>query len=98
MDWNQISWHLLLRDFVSTAFQDSFISSHQGGGFVKISQNSQERTCAHVPESLLIKLQASIYNFIKNETLAQVFSCEFCQNFKNTLSTEKLPTTASVVL
>ena len=23
-------------------------------------------------------------NFIKKETLAQVFSCDFCENFKNT--------------
>ena len=26
----------------------------------------------------------NISNFIKNETLAQVFSCEFCEIFKNT--------------
>ena len=31
--------------------------------FCKISQNSQENNC----------------NFIKKETLAQVFSCEFCE-------------------
>ena len=48
--------------------------------FLEISQNSQENTCARV--SLLIKLQAS--NFIKKETLAQVFSCEFCESYKNT--------------
>ena len=29
-------------------------------------------------------------NFIKKETLAQVFSCEFCEISKNTLSTEHL--------
>ena len=40
---------------------------------LEISQNSQESTCARV--SLLIKLQASVCNFIKRETLAQVFSC-----------------------
>ena len=39
--------------------------------FVKISQNSQENTCTR--DSFLIKL-----------TLAQVFSCEFCEIFKNT--------------
>ena len=33
-------------------------------------------------------------NFIKNETLAQVFSCEFCEIYKNTLFTEHLWTTA----
>ena len=49
--------------------------------FLEISQNSLESTCARV--SLLIKLQASVCNFIKRETLAQVFSCEFCEIFKN---------------
>ena len=34
-------------------------------------------------------------NFIKKETLAQVFSCEFCEIFKNTFFTEHLWTTAS---
>ena len=49
--------------------------------FLEISQNSQENTCARV--SFLIKLQASC-NFIKKETLALVFSCEFCGISKNT--------------
>ena len=46
---------------------------------LEISQNSQENTC----------------NFIKKETLAQLFSCEFCQISKNTFFTEHLWTTAS---
>ena len=54
--------------------------------FLKISQNLQEntwpRTC----------------NFIKKETLAQVFSCEFCEISKNTLSHRTLPVAASVFL
>ena len=41
--------------------------------FLKISQNSQENTCARA--SFLIKL---------------VFSCEFCEIFKNTFFTEHL--------
>ena len=49
--------------------------------FLEISQNSQENTCARV--SSLIKLQGSMCNFIKKETLAQVFSCKFCQIYKN---------------
>ena len=47
--------------------------------FLKILQNSQANTCAR--GSFLIKLQAC--NFIKKESLAQVFSCEFCEIFKN---------------
>ena len=34
----------------------------------------------------LMKLQAKACNFIKKETLAQVFSCEFWESFKNTFS------------
>ena len=36
-------------------------------------------------------------NFINKETLAQVFSCEFCEIFKNTFFTEHLRTTASIL-
>ena len=50
--------------------------------FLEISQNSQENTCVRV--SFLIMLQASVCNFIKNETLVQVLSCEFCEISKNT--------------
>ena len=50
--------------------------------FLEILQNSLENTCVRV--SILIKLQAQACNFIKKETLAQVFSCEFCENSKNT--------------
>ena len=46
--------------------------------FLKISQNSQENTCARV--SFLIKLQ---FGFIKKEALAQVFSCEFSEISKD---------------
>ena len=35
-------------------------------------------------------------NFIIKETLAQVFSCEFCEIIKNTFFEEHLQTTASV--
>ena len=48
--------------------------------FLEISQNSQENICTRV--SFLIKLQ--VCNLIKKETVAQVFSCEFCEISKNT--------------
>ena len=35
-----------------------------------------------MPESFLIQLQASAYNFIKKETVAQVFSSEFREILK----------------
>ena len=49
--------------------------------FLKISQNSQENTCARV--SFLLKLQA-FCDLTRKEILAQVFSCEFCEICKNT--------------
>ena len=64
--------------------------------FLKISQNSQENTCAKA--SFLMKSQAracsktsfliksQICNFIKKEAPAQVFSCEFCEISKNIFS------------
>ena len=64
--------------------------------FLEISQNSQENTCARVsfitklqaktpvPESFLIKLQASgLQLLFKKEALARVFSCEFSSEISN---------------
>ena len=62
--------------------------------FLENLQNLQENTCAWV--SFLIKLQASVCNFIKKEALAQVFSCEFCEISTNTFSYKIPPVTASV--
>ena len=50
----------------------------------KISQNSQESTCARF--SFLTN--SSTCNFIETETLAQAFPSEFCEIFKNNLFTE----------
>ena len=47
------------------------------------------------PVSVSRKPQAC--SFIKKETLTQVFSCEFCKNFKNTFLTEYLRETSSVM-
>ena len=61
--------------------------------FLEISQNSQENICARI--SFLIKLQAEACNFIKKETLAQLFSSLFCEISRNTIFTEHLRATAS---
>ena len=63
--------------------------------FLKISQNSQENTCARA--CFLIKLQTEACNFVKKETLAQVFYCEFCEDFRKTFFTEHLWMTASEI-
>ena len=41
-----------------------------------------------------MKLQALACNFIKKETLAQVFSCEICEISKNTFSYRTPPVAA----
>ena len=50
--------------------------------FLEISQNSQENTCARV-------------SFLLKETLAQVFSCEFCEISKNIFFYRAPPVAAS---
>ena len=39
--------------------------------------------------------QAEAFNFIKKETVAQVFSCEICEISRNTFLTEHIRATAS---
>ena len=63
--------------------------------FLEISQNSQENTCARV--CFLTKLQASVWNFIKEETLALVFSCEFYEVSRNTFF-HRIPLVAASAL
>ena len=46
---------------------------------------------------LFNKVSGLASNFIKKETLAQVFSCEFYEISKNTFFTEHLRTTVSVI-
>ena len=64
-----------VRRNTSQSFRSSRPRSSVKKGFLEISQNLQENTCARV--SFLI---VSFF-FIKKETLAQVSSCEFLQNF-----------------
>ena len=57
--------------------------------FAKLTGNSYARF------SFLIKLQAWPANLIRKQTLAKLFSSEFCEIFKNTFFIEHLWTTAS---
>ena len=52
-------------------------------------KNSRQTLSNHRPE---------LYNFIKKETLAQVFFCEFCEIYKNTFSYRTPLVAASGVL
>ena len=64
--------------------------------FLEILENWQENTCARV--SVLVNLQDLALNFMRKETLAQLFSFEFCNIFKNTVFIENLQATASAKL
>ena len=54
---------------------------------------SKSTTCARV--TFLMKLLSEVCNFIKKETLAQMFCCEICEISKNTFFIEHLRVTAS---
>ena len=48
-------------------------------------ENFAKFTGKHLCQSLFFnKVAGAACNFIKKETLAQMFSCEFCEIFKNT--------------
>ena len=72
-------------------------SSHQRSSVKKgVLRNFTKFTGKHLRQSLFFnKVAGGACNFIKKETRAQVFSCEFCEIFKNTFFTEHLRTTAS---
>ena len=51
-----------------------------------------------MPESLFNLVAGGACNFIKKETLAQVFSCKFCEISKNTFFTEHVWATAFLLV
>ena len=108
---NELIFYIFLSSiiYLKCKFADDFNSLHSGvlilleavvqrcsvkKVFLEILQNSQKNTCVRV--SFLMKLQASAWNFIKKETLAQVFSCEFCKISKNIFSYRTSTVAASV--
>ena len=54
--------------------------------FLLISPNLQENTCAGVFFKVAALKACYFINFIKKVTPALMFSCEFCETFKNTFS------------
>ena len=65
--------------------------------FLEISQNSRENTSARVSFSIKFLASGGACYFIKKETLAQIFSSEFCEISENTFFTEHIRTTASTL-
>ena len=63
-----------------------------------VLRNLAKFTGKHLCQSLFFNKVVGLrltYNFIKKETLAQVFSCEFCEISKNTFSHRTPPVAAS---
>ena len=61
-----------------------------------VNKNSAKFRGKHLCQSLFFNKVATIgLNFIKKETLVQVFSCEFCEIFKNTYFYRRPPVAAS---
>ena len=62
--------------------------------FLKIFAKFKEK---HLCQSLVFNKVAGLRpaTLLKKKTLSQVFSCEFCEIYKNTFSTEDLVATAS---
>ena len=70
-------------------------SSHRSCSIKKaVLRNFTKFTGKHLCRSLRCMPQAC--NFIKKEALTQVFSCGFCEIFKNTFLTEQIRVTTSV--
>ena len=74
-------------------------STHQRSSLNKgVLKNFAKFTAKHLCQSLSFNKVLGLRSatLLKKETLAQVFSCEFCKIFKNTFFTEHHRTTASV--
>ena len=63
-----------------------------------VLRNFAKFTGKHFCQGLFFNKVAGSCNFFKKETLALVFSCEFCKISKNTLSHRKPPVAASVYI
>ena len=84
--------------YKKTLYSTSIRNSHQRCSVKKgVIRYFTEFKGKHLSQSLFFNTVAGAYNCIKKETLAQVFSCEFCEIFKNTFCTEHLRTTAPEV-
>ena len=80
------------KHFCGNLFCNKVAGCRSGGFLAKF-------TGKHLCQSLYLNKVADLaYNFIKIETLAQVFSCEFCKIAKNTFFTEHIWATASLYI
>ena len=61
-----------------------------------IAKFTGKHLCQRLFFNKVVGLRPQACNFIKKETLAQVFSCEFCEISKDTFFTEHFQATASM--
>ena len=87
------SFCLVLHINVFFKYRSSHQRSYIQKGVLKFFANSQENTCVGVP---FLSFQPQVYDFIKRDTLIQMFSCKFCEIFKNTFFTGYLRETSFV--
>ena len=86
---------LYFYDFKLTHFRSSY---HRCSVKKAALKKFAKFTGIHLCQSLfLIMLQADAWNFIKKDTLAQVFSCEFCKIFGSTSFNRTPPVAASLI-
>ena len=71
------------KEYTKKASRANFRSSPQVFYIKGFLENVANFTGKHLCQSLFLTC-----NFIKEETLTQAFSCEFCKIFKNTVFTE----------
>ena len=69
----------------------------QKGVFKNLANFTRKHLCQSIFFNNAAGLRPEAYNFIKKETLAQVFSCEFCEIFKNTFSYRTPPVAAYIL-
>ena len=94
-DYQTLKYGMSMYQSVMMYFRSSRQNAFCKKVFLEISQNKHENTCARV--SFLIKFQALGLHRYQKETLAQVFSCEFCETSKKTFSYRAPPMAISGV-
>ena len=98
-DQKTLSLNFILPCFFVSCFNEKF----QKHLFADVPQNRVLKSFAKFTEKhlcwslFLIKLQPSGLELFLNKPPAQVFSCEFCKKFKDTIFTEHLWTAASEI-
>ena len=73
----------------------TFFQTESKGVLRNFAKFTGKQLCQSLFFNKVAGLRPEACNFIKKETLAKVFSCDFCKISKNTFFTECFRTTAS---